>query len=115
MCKRSKILAFLTLNENWDPSLILVMGGALLVAFPIFQFILYTRKAPIFDERFELPVKTEIDWRVVIGPLIFGMGWGITGLCPGPAFVSMFFYPQGLVMVATMLSGMNLASYLAIN
>jgi uncharacterized protein len=83
MTNPDKVLNFLDLAGSWDPSLIFVMLGALAVTFTSFRFIL-KRASPVFDQKFYLATKKEIDKSLVIGATIFGIGWGIAGYCPGP-------------------------------
>lgn len=86
MSNPAKVLAFLDLAGDWNPSLALVMGGAIMVAFIPFQKAVKSQ-APktIFHEPIELPKSTTIDKNLIIGSLIFGTGWGIAGICPAPA------------------------------
>lgn len=88
MSSPTKVLAFLDVAGNWDPSLALVMGAALLVTLPAFRLIL-GRSQPLFDERFHLPVNSSIDLRLLLGAAIFGIGWGLAGFCPGPALAAL--------------------------
>lgn len=108
MANPAKVVGFLDFAGNWDPTLILVMGGALLVTIPTFRFIL-ARPRPVLDTSFALPTKTSIDARLLGGAALFGIGWGLSGFCPGPAVVSL---TTGLtpvfVFFAAMLSGMAL-------
>ncbi len=87
MMNPAKVLNFLDIAGDWDPTLAFVMGGAVLVTMPAFRFIL-KRPHPRFAGRFYLPTKQDIDWRLVTGAAIFGIGWGIAGLCPGPAITA---------------------------
>lgn len=84
MTNPTKVLNFLDVAGHWDPSLIFVMLGALMVTFISFRFILQRAK-PLLDKTFYLSTKTAIDKPLLIGAAIFGIGWGITGYCPGPA------------------------------
>ena len=84
MTRPEKVLGFLDLAGRWDPSLLLVLGGAAGVAFICFGFIL-RRPTPLLAETFHLSPKTGIDTPLLIGATIFGIGWGISGYCPGPA------------------------------
>lgn len=103
MVNPSKVIAFLDIFGAWDPSLAFVMGGALLVSFIGYRFVLKS-SAPLFDETFRLPTRKDIDAPLIIGAAIFGIGWGLAGLCPGPALASLSFAGQnGLIFVASML------------
>ena len=86
MSNPEKVLSFLDITGQWDASLAFVMVGAIAVAFIPFQ-ILSKQQAPktVFKEPIELPKNTQIDTRLVLGSAIFGMGWGLAGICPGPS------------------------------
>lgn len=84
MINPAKVLNFFDLAGTWDPSLALVMGGALAVAIPGYRLVL-RRSAPALDTRFQLPDTRIIDRRLVLGSATFGVGWGIAGFCPGGA------------------------------
>ncbi|MGI4720936.1 MAG: DUF6691 family protein [Janthinobacterium lividum] len=103
-----KVLAFLDLAGNWDPSLLFVMGGALLVAGP--AFALAGRRGHALDGGpLHLPARGKVDRRLVLGSLVFGAGWGLAGYCPGPALVSLTWGgPKPLLFVAAMVAGMAL-------
>ena len=79
-----KVLDFLDMTGNWDPSLLFVLGGAVGVTVVCFHFIL-RRSAPLFESNFHLSSKKNIDRPLVVGAALFGIGWGISGYCPGPA------------------------------
>jgi uncharacterized protein len=83
MTHASKVLGFLDVAGNWDPSLMFVLGGAVGVAIVAFRFIL-KRPVPVLEARFHLPLAKSIDAPLVVGAAIFGIGWGISGYCPGP-------------------------------
>lgn len=83
MTHAGKVLGFLDVTGHWDPSLLLVLGGAVAVTTVAFPFIL-RRPAPVLEEKFRLPVARVIDGSLVAGAAIFGIGWGISGYCPGP-------------------------------
>ncbi|MFO7564913.1 MAG: YeeE/YedE family protein [Enhygromyxa sp.] len=82
-----KVLNFLDVFGDWDPSLALVMLGAILVYAPVYGK-LKGENAPKFAERFHWPTKKDIDVQLVVGSILFGIGWGIAGFCPGPAIVA---------------------------
>lgn len=84
MLNPEKVLAFLDITGNWDPTLALVMGGALLVNIPATRWIL-KQSAPMAATSFALPSLKQVDKPLVIGTVFFGIGWGLAGLCPGPA------------------------------
>lgn len=83
MTHADKVLGFLDVAGDWDPSLLFVLGGAVGVTVISFRFIL-RRPAPRLEPRFEVPAERAVDGPLVIGALIFGVGWGISGYCPGP-------------------------------
>jgi uncharacterized protein len=84
MANPAKVLNFFDLTGTWDPSLIFVMGGALIVTFIGYRLVL-RKPAPLFEERFQLPTATRLDARLLGGSALFGIGWGIAGFCPGGA------------------------------
>lgn len=107
MVDRYKVLGFLDIAGHWDPSLIFVMAAALAVSLPGFYFAL-KRRAPLLDEKFFLPVANAVDKPLVIGGIIFGVGWGLYGYCPGPAVASLaYLNPDSLIFVFTMLVGIS--------
>lgn len=89
MLDPARVLGFLDLaSGHWDPGLLFVLGGALLVALPAVQ--LQRRLArPLLDSAFHLPPTVPVDRRLLLGALIFGLGWGLAGLCPGPALAGL--------------------------
>ena len=113
MSDPAKVLNFLDLLGSFDPSLAFVMGGAVLVAFLGFRLVL-ARPAPLMAPRFQLPTRTDIDARLIVGPALFGIGWGLGGFCPGPAFTALGLGATGtLVFLPAMLAGMWAARRLA--
>ena len=104
MCRVSKILGFLTLNSNWDPSLMFVMMSAVTINFFTFKNILSQPK-PKEAEKFAFAKTGIIDAKLVIGSIIFGLGWGLSGLCPGPGAVLMFTKSEGILWVISLALG----------
>jgi uncharacterized membrane protein YedE/YeeE len=84
MINPAKIIAFLNITGAWDPSLLVVMASALAVSFIGYRIVL-ARPKPAFEPTFQLPTSTAIDRPLLIGSGLFGIGWGLAGLCPGPA------------------------------
>ena len=108
MTDPSKVLGFLDVTGVWDPSLGLVMGGAILVSSVAF-FFASRRTRAVFGDQMRLPTTTQIDRRLVLGGLAFGAGWGLAGYCPGPAVASLFTgMVEPVIFVAAMLVGMAL-------
>lgn len=88
MIDRDRVLGFLDVAGAWDPTLLFVLGGAVGVTVISFRWVLRS-SYPLFAERFELPSKKEVDLPLVLGAAIFGIGWGISGYCPGPALTAL--------------------------
>jgi len=108
MSNPQKILGFLDLAGNWDPSLIFVMLGAVLVGLGGF-YIASKRTAAFFGSALHIPTRKDITKPLIVGSLIFGAGWGIAGFCPGPALVAAGAgYLKALVFVTAMLVGMEI-------
>ena len=108
MTNPAKVLGFLDLAGRWDPSLALVMAGAILVALPAFR-VAARRRQSLLGEPMRLPTATRIDRRLVLGSLAFGAGWGLAGFCPGPALASLTTGAvQPLIFCAAMLVGMGI-------
>lgn len=82
-----KVVSFLDITGAWDPSLAFVMGGAILLYAPVYHFVT-KRTRPFLHHSFHLPTRKDIDLRLVAGGVMFGIGWGLGGFCPGPAIVS---------------------------
>ncbi|MBA3981330.1 MAG: transporter [Alcanivorax sp.] len=106
MANPAKVLAFLDLAGAWDPSLALVMGGAIAVGLIAFR-LAGQRKVSVLGEPMRLPTRRDIDRRLVFGSLGFGVGWGLAGFCPGPALVAFgALEAKAMVFVVAMLVGM---------
>ena len=84
MTNPSKVIGFLSITHNWDASLMFVMGGAILIFAPFFYF-LKNKEVSALGIEIELPSKQAVDKKLVIGAALFGVGWGLVGLCPGPS------------------------------
>lgn len=114
MANPAKVLGFLDLAGAWDPSLALVMGGAIAVGTVVFA-IAGKRDLSLLGLTIHLPTARHIDNRLVLGSLAFGIGWGLAGVCPGPALVLLGTGSvKGLVFVFAMLVGMGIFEYLEI-
>ena len=116
MSDPAKVLNFLDLaaiaTGGWDASLAFVMGGAIAVTFIGFKLVL-RRSQPFFGERFHLPTARDLDARIVAGPAIFGIGWGLAGFCPGPALTAAFTGgAPAWLFLAAMFAGMAGARFL---
>lgn len=110
MANPAKVVGFLDVAGSWDPSLGLVMGGGLVVGSIGFALL---KKQPktLSGEPLNLPASRKIDLRLVLGSVLFGIGWGITGICPGPGLVLLGAgVPEGVVYIASLLAGMTLYS-----
>ncbi len=106
MTDTTKVLGFLTLNTDWNPALMLVMGGAIAVHAVVYR-LATRRSSPLFTDAFHIPTRTDIDKRLLVGALLFGLGWGMGGICPGPGLVSIFSgMTENIVFVVTMIAGM---------
>ena len=106
MVNPAKISGFLDIAGNWDPSLAIVLAAAAGVTALTFSLIL-RRQRPILDSKFHVPTRTDVDYMLVLGAGIFGIGWGIAGFCPGPVYTTLL---QGrwetLVVFVAMIAGM---------
>ena len=107
MANPAKVLGFLDLAGRWDPSLALVMAGAIVVGVFTFAFA-KTRTLSFLGTEMKLTTARHIDRRLIVGGLLFGIGWGIAGFCPGPALVALGMGEiKAIVFVAAMLGGMG--------
>ena len=106
MLNPSKVAGFLDLFGTWDPSLAFVMGGGVVANF-IGHRIVMRRPGPVFAAGFRIPANNAIDSKLVVGSALFGIGWGLGGLCPGPAISSLLLAPGDAVLfVLMMLAGL---------
>ena len=102
----SKVIGFLDIFGNWQPDLVFVMGGAVLTNIILFRFVL-KRKNPLLATNFSIPNKSNIDLKLVLGSSLFGIGWGIVGICPGPGLVNITSGGESiLIFIVSLLSGM---------
>ena len=109
MANPAKVLNFFDIAGTWDPSLVFVMGGAVIVTFIGYRFVL-KRPAPTLAETFQLPTKRELDLPLIGGSAVFGVGWGIAGFCPGGALPALGTgRSEVFVFVAALLVGIIVA------
>jgi uncharacterized membrane protein YedE/YeeE len=110
MVNPARVLNFLDVAGNWDPTLIFVMAGALAVTTWSYKLI-FRRGSPVSGDKFNLPTQRQIDLPLVGGAALFGVGWGLAGICPGPALANLVtLEPKVPLFVAAMLVGMIAAS-----
>ena len=110
MINPAKVLGFLNLFGEWDPSLAFVMIGALIISSPSFH-LFKNKEKPIFSSSFSIPNKKEIDKELIFGSILFGAGWGLVGLCPGPAITSIaLLNVSSAIFVVSMFIGFYIAS-----
>lgn len=111
MANPAKVLNFLDLAGSWDPSLAFVMGGASVTAFIGYRLV-WRRPAPALEPTFDVPTNTRIDRPLITGAALFGIGWGIGGFCPGPAWTALpLLAPGTLVFLPAMLVGLWIGSH----
>jgi len=105
-----KVQAFLNVFGAWDPSLAFVMVGGILVTIAGYWFV-FNRGKPLYGNEFNLPERKKLDIRLISGSAIFGIGWGIGGLCPGPsvAILSSYFFPS-IIFTISMMIGIFIGS-----
>lgn len=108
MVDPKRVRGFLDLFGDWDPTLAFVMGGAVVVMAVAWR-LQRGMARPVFAEKWSLPDRSDLDARLILGAAIFGIGWGIAGICPGPAIASLALVPaKVLPFVAAMIAGMGL-------
>ena len=115
MINPEKVLGFLDLFGNWDPSLAFVMIGALIVSSPLFH-IIKNKEKPLFAEKFNYSNNKEVNNRLIVGSALFGAGWGLGGLCPGPAISSIALINiNSITFVFAMCFGFYLVKFLKLS
>jgi uncharacterized membrane protein YedE/YeeE len=113
MINPARVLAFLDLAGTWDPSLLFVLAGAVTVSFIGTQVVERGRTAPLLASRFHWPSAKVIDVRLIGGAAVFGVGWGLVGLCPGPALAALSLRPRDVgIFVLAMLAGLLLHQWI---
>jgi len=115
MINPEKVLGFLDLFGNWDPTLAFVMIGALIVSSPLFH-IIKNKEKPLFAEKFNYSNNKEVNNRLIVGSALFGAGWGLGGLCPGPAISSIALINiNSITFVFAMFFGFYLVKFLKLS
>ena len=112
MTNPGKVIGFLSITHNWDASLIFVMGGAIIVTSPFF-YLLKNKNQTVLGLNINLPQKKDMDKKILIGSSLFGIGWGLIGLCPGPAIsATALFEPITIIFLISMLAGVLANKYI---
>jgi uncharacterized protein len=112
MVNPMRVLNFMDVSGAFDPTLIFVMGAGLLTTLVGYRLV-FKQSAPVFAPNFNLPTKTLIDTNLLGGAVLFGLGWGLSGFCPGPAVASLVFgYAESFLFVAMMAIGMIIGRYI---
>lgn len=112
MVNPAKVIGFLDILGDWDPSLAFVMGGALIITFIGYRLV-WRRAKPLAADQFHLPGTRQIDKNLALGAILFGVGWGLVGLCPGPAIAALFIGAQPIILfLIAMITG--IAAYEAL-
>ena len=112
MTNPGKVIGFLSISHNWDASLIFVMGGAIIVTAPFF-YLLQNKNKTVPGLDINLPKKKDINKKLLLGSSLFGIGWGLVGLCPGPAISSLaLFEPITLIFLGAMYLGVLANKYI---
>lgn len=111
MINPDRVQGFLDVTGAWNPILAFVLGGAVLTSMVCFHFILQ-QPHPLLDKQFYMPTKTQIDGPLLVGAVLFGIGWGLYGYCPGPALAALsYLEPSTIVFVVSMVVGLYLARW----
>jgi len=110
MTNTAKVIGFLDVFGSWDADLLFVMGSAVITTVLCFRFVL-KREKPFFENAFSLPTSKVIDLKLIFGAILFGIGWGLYGYCPGPALAAVVYLQPGtFVFISTMILGLFLAN-----
>lgn len=109
MTQPQKIINFLDVTGDWHPALLLVMIGAIGVYMPAYHFLVKKKEKPLLEDKFFVPPQGKIDKKLIFGSGIFGIGWGVSGFCPGPALVSLLAHTQAWAYILSLVIGMLLA------
>ncbi len=106
------VISFLDITGAWNPDLAFVMGSALLVFAPVYLLVIKPRNKPVLTDDFHISTKNHIDSKLIGGAIIFGIGWGIAGICPGPAITSLSGLNYNIIVfVLSMFAGIKMACY----
>jgi len=105
MTQPARVIGFLDVSRGWDPTLAFVMVGAIAVYALAYRAVLRRRAEPWFSAAFEVPTRRDLDRPLLVGAAVFGVGWGLAGLCPGPAIVSVAYSAHAMLFVAAMVAG----------
>ena len=115
MTNPAKVIGFLDITGNWDPSLMFVMIGAIGISAPIF-YLLRNKTKPLFGLNFEIPTIKKLDKQLILGASLFGIGWGMVGFCPGPAIASLaLLKPFSIIFVIAMAGGFFMSKFIKFN
>lgn len=110
MANPAKVINFFDIAGAWDPSLMFVMGGALITTFIGYRLVLPRPTGPLFESKFQLPTATDLDARLIGGSAVFGIGWGIAGFCPGGALPALGTgRSEVFIFVAALIAGIFVA------
>lgn len=114
MTDTEKVIGFLNIFGHWVPDLVFVMGAAVLATVIGFKLLFHLRAKPLFDIGFSVPKNKMIDRKLIIGAIVFGIGWGLYGYCPGPAIASIIYLsPITFIFIATMIAGMFIGNIIS--